>query len=141
MSDIQAIMNALSGAMEGTRQEHMVTTKRLLEMLEVCPPENTVRFDDGSYPGNFGSYRGYYSDLSIEPSASAQDNLRTVALFSAALADTIGQTYDGYKGGDFTMHEMTPLWVSSYGDNSGIAITHISNNDGVTTIHTRQTKD
>lgn len=57
------------------------------------------------------SYRGYYSDLYFE----RHDGTRLVAELLAECKDAMGQVFTGYKGGDFLMGALTPLWVASYG--------------------------
>jgi len=87
-------------------------------------PDLPVRVDFGSGPvgvGDIGSYRGYYSDLAIEPGGDLSSHD-----LSKWLTAAVGQTFVGYKGGDFTMSRMTPVWVSSYGDASGLAVTGIT---------------
>jgi hypothetical protein len=60
------------------------------------------------------SYRGYYRDLAFEPA-------RNVPL-SAMLSDArgaLGATYQGWKGGDFTMHRYTDCWLAYEGHGAG----------------------
>src|SRR5690606_4249490 len=56
------------------------------------------------------SYRGYYEELAFEP---AQD--MTVAQMLAAARRALGNTYEGYKGGHFTMGAGTPCWLATWG--------------------------
>ena len=34
----------------------------------------------------------------------------------------MGQVFIGYKGGDFVMGALTPMWISDYGTSSGTKI-------------------
>lgn len=56
------------------------------------------------------SYRGYYEDLAFEPTANS-----TVAAMLAAAREALGTTYQGYKGGDYKMHDYTDVWLAYYG--------------------------
>jgi hypothetical protein len=40
----------------------------------------------------------------------------TVSEFVKALNLAVGEEFEGYKGGQYTMHEDTDIWVSEYGD-------------------------
>lgn len=111
MNDIQRIFDAISNAAAGERSRYHVTLGKMIELLSAADPELPVRFEDGTAPGFEHSYRGYYSDLAFERvdgTVLAKDFLR-------ACQNAIGCTFEGYKGGDFTMTERTPLWASSYG--------------------------
>ena len=41
------------------------------------------------------------------------------------LKEAVGKVYTGYKGGDYTMTEDTPLWVANYGETGSTAITGV----------------
>jgi hypothetical protein len=71
---------------------------------------------------DLGSYRGYYDDIAIEPGGLAELTAQETANM---LHDAIGRVYEGYKGGDFRMDTDTPVWVSHYGDTSGIGVTGV----------------
>jgi hypothetical protein len=77
------------------------------------------------------SYRGYYSDLALEPVRGAT-NVRAIR---QALESAIGETYQGYKGGDYTMGPTTPLWVANYGT-TGAMVTGVIERDGTVILTT-----
>lgn len=56
------------------------------------------------------SYRGYYDDLAFEPASNV-----TVAAMLADAQSALGATYEGYKGGEFTMNQHTDCWLAFYG--------------------------
>lgn len=56
------------------------------------------------------SYRGYYSDLAFELS-----DPRPVAELLAECRAAMGAVFEGYKGGDYAMSALTPVWVADYG--------------------------
>lgn len=60
----------------------------------------------------FCSYRGYYSELCVAPSVGRK---MTACEFYNVLANQIGQTYEGYKGGEYEMAEDTELYLATYG--------------------------
>lgn len=60
----------------------------------------------------FCSYRGYYSELCVAPSVGRE---MSACEFSNVLADQIGKTYEGYKGGEYMMTEDTELYLAKYG--------------------------
>ena len=57
------------------------------------------------------SYRGYYSDLAFEK----DDGLRSVKELLDSCKSCMGQVFEGYKGGDFVMGALTPVWIAEYG--------------------------
>lgn len=69
-------------------------------------------------PLNLISWRGVYAHLSFEPC----DREVTLDECLAECRATNGRTLEGYKGGDFTMTDGTPVWVSGYGESHHWAI-------------------
>ena len=57
------------------------------------------------------SYRGYYEDLAFEPAENV-----TVGEMLKCAKEALGQTFSGYKGGDYTMKKYTTVWLANYGD-------------------------
>lgn len=57
------------------------------------------------------SYRGYYDQLAFEPAA----NISIRAMLAAARS-AVGATYEGWKGGDYTMTANTDCWLANEGD-------------------------
>lgn len=57
------------------------------------------------------SYRGYYDELAFEPA----ENI-TVGEMLKAAEGALGQTFTGYKGGEYTMGEYTEIHLANYGD-------------------------
>lgn len=56
------------------------------------------------------SYRGYYDQLAFEPA----ENVRLGLMLDLAQR-ALGQTYEGYKGGSYTMDGETECWLANYG--------------------------
>lgn len=117
--DLQDLVDAMNKSGEMERSNYHLTLGDLVQALEAAEADAIVRYDFGNaYPSAPESYRGYYSDLSFPPS----DSPITVSALLHEAKDAIGSTFEGYKGGDFTMHEDTPLWASPYGSSNGRAI-------------------
>jgi hypothetical protein len=49
---------------------------------------------------------------------------------------TDGMTFEGYKGGSYTMHRGTPLWVANYGLTGGTMVVGLRECDYMTVIAT-----
>lgn len=71
----------------------------------------------GLSPYSPHSYRGYYDDLSFGLSS---DNVEDVCGFMNNLSGAVGETFEGWKGGEYTMGWDTLLWFSGEGDCSGV---------------------
>lgn len=78
----------------------------LIEFLEERDPGTPVPlgFD------NPHSYRGYYDELAFEPKENT-----TIGDMLACAKQAVGSTYGGYKGGEFTMDEYSPVWLAKRG--------------------------
>ncbi|CAL9667746.1 hypothetical protein SUDANB145_07248 (plasmid) [Streptomyces sp. enrichment culture] len=85
----------------------------LITRLEAAHPNQTV--PHGFH--NPHSYRGDYMDLAFEPAHNI-----TVAAMLEAARSALGTTYQGYKGGQFTMDANSWCWLSEEGDASGETI-------------------
>ena len=57
------------------------------------------------------SYRGYYEQLAFEPATNV-----TVREMLDAARSALGETYQGWKGGDFMMQSHTYCWLANEGD-------------------------
>lgn len=73
-------------------------------------------------PTGLDSWRGVYAELAL--SFSFGDEM-TLPDFLALTEAAVGKTYEGYKGGDFTMTSETPVWVANYGNAGSTAITGV----------------
>jgi len=92
-----------------------MTLGEIVITLKQIDAEKPIRFQNGSYPGEYHSYRGYYEFISI----ATQAEKVTVGEFLSATQSAIGETYVGWKGGNFTMTKNTPVWISRIGRASG----------------------
>ena len=82
----------------------------LICLLEDLPQNKVVKFGFG-HPH---SYRGYYEDLSFSPEMNV-----TIGSMLEHAKSALGQTFTGYKGGEFLMGEYTECWISCYGSSGG----------------------
>lgn len=96
----------------------MSTLHDLISWLSKLPPEMPVRFNNGKYPGTFGSWRGDYSHLSLSQDGKAPPSAQ--ALYEAAHA-CVGEEFEGYKGGKYRMEGSTELHADDYGECSDTA--------------------
>ena len=58
------------------------------------------------------SYRGYYDHVAMEPAVGGISG----ALLHERLARLIGTTMQGYKGGDYLVHEGCQVFLAYYGE-------------------------
>lgn len=80
---------------------------QLISALSLHPNQNAVvpmGFD------NPHSYRGFYEDVAFEPAMNV-----TIGAMLTAAQEALGSTYQGYKGGDFTMTWDTSCWLAHEG--------------------------
>jgi hypothetical protein len=79
----------------------------LIEFLQARDPVKEVKLGFGRPH----SYRGHYEELAFEPARNT-----TVGAMLKAAQSANGRTFEGYKGGDFTMGDYTECWLSHYGE-------------------------
>lgn len=83
-----------------------MTLGDLIKQLERADPAKVVPLGFG----NPHSYRGYYEQLAFEPKAGV-----TVGQMLADAKEALHTTYQGWKGGDYTMNEYTTVWLAEPG--------------------------
>lgn len=103
---IQAYVDAMNAKWADERSQTQLTLGAAIDLLENVDPDTLV-----AGLGAPHSYRGYYTDLAFEPESNRQPASEALA----TLRSCMGKTFTGYKGGDFVMHENTPLWEANYG--------------------------
>jgi hypothetical protein len=132
--DLRALINTINKVGKDTRSGYHLTLGALRDVLVEAPSEWLVEFDDGTPVGTPHSYRGYYSDLAFKDASIP----RKVAEVYPGVLGAIGREFTGYKGGEYRMHEKTPLWRSEYGSASGIAVVRALAMDGKIVLVTQQ---
>lgn len=103
---VQAFFDELSAQWKRQRQETQMTLGELIAALEAMPAGAEVANLREAH-----SYRGYYSDLAFERDLGTRPASKLLSECKAAL----GNTFCGYKGGDYVMDAETPVWVAYYG--------------------------
>lgn len=71
-------------------------------------------------PNSIDSWRGIYRELALN--FSFEDDRMELPAFIEMLQGADGETFTGYKGGDFTMSRHTPVWVANYGNSGNTAV-------------------
>lgn len=130
---MQDFFDAISESARLERGKYQMTLGNAIKLLASFDQESEIIFDYGQYPGSAYSYRGYYSDLSIEPSHEK----KIIKDFFDTLKESVGKTFIGYKGGEFIMKDDTPLWTAEYGT-TGKAIMDFIDIDGKVIIKTKE---
>lgn len=90
-----------------------MTLAEIITALEAEDPRKVL-------PQGFNSphsYRGYYDELAFEPARNV-----TVADMLKDARSALGNTYQGYKGGDYVMSDDTDCWLAHYGTAAGESI-------------------
>ena len=106
MNNMQALIDGLSAQGQRERAESQMTLGGMIETLEAMPEEEEIEGINAPH-----SYRGYYDDLAFE----CTGNKAKAADVLAMCREAMGQVFEGYKGGDYVMGALTPLWIASYG--------------------------
>jgi len=106
MIDMQAYLDGMSAQWQRERAATQLTLGKLIATLEAMPPDAEVAGLVSAH-----SYRGYYSDLAFKLDSKRRPAADLLKECRAAM----GQVFEGYKGGDFVMGALTPLWVANYG--------------------------
>jgi len=125
---MQRLVDAIGESARSTRSEYHLTLGELIKDLRYHRQEknalvfvdmpNGQRISIADEDNSLHSYRGYYSDLAMTP---APEPITIPALLARCEA-ALGATLEGYKGGDFTMAEDTPLWIASYSYSTQVAV-------------------
>lgn len=132
-------MDTLSEISANERKQYLLKLGDLIAFLEEWPNKDDpvwVKDVAGNVSGiepSFDSYRGYYEDLALNPgdsSVSVKNLLREARW-------CVGKTFHGYKGGNFTMNEYTPLWIADYGNTGPAALFIEADDDGRIFIRTK----
>lgn len=84
----------------------------LIDALSAFPTGTPIEFDTGRPVGHLASWRGSYDELTLTPGTVPQ----TVGVVLADAVAALDRTFQGYKGGDYTMYGGTPVWGDDYGD-------------------------
>ena len=101
-----------------------LTLGELVDHLEAIPAEyrSVPVFMHGFVtvtPTTLDSWRGAYKDLALGYKVCSEHGYMEEALKVQALLDdaksAIGTTFEGYKGGEYTMTRQTPVFINNWG--------------------------
>jgi hypothetical protein len=106
MHPMQAYVDGINQQMQRARAETQMTLGKLISALRAMPPDTQVA--NLCHPH---SYRGYYCDLAFV----LGNRTRRAAELLAECEAAMGEVFTGYKGGEFVMGTLTPVWVASCG--------------------------
>lgn len=83
------------------------------------------------FPIKFSSWRGSYDELALTFTSRDDSNKEPhkVTEFLELCKQTIGKTFEGWKGGEFTMSKITPVWVANAGNSGNTALIDVVDND------------
>ena len=97
-----------------------LTIAQVIDRLMACDQNKPVYATDwdrktGLMPlGGIDSYRGIYAELAIEP-CHGGDPMLVQDLFEFLQQAVEGYTFQGWKGGEYTVGPDTPVWISESG--------------------------
>jgi len=123
--DIQAAVKRMRQA--DLKEFNILNLGQIIEKLKEQDQKETIMFDFGGYVPDMelDSYRGSYDELCVGYKKQEWNKDQTVGDFLKACEKAVGNTYTGYKGGDFTMDEDTPVWVAQYSEATSTGIVDI----------------
>lgn len=134
------INNALKSSRQDTlAKSDQLTLGELILKLEPIVAKQEERISEGKdeahvyydfcnlFPTEIDSWRGSYSELALNFVDSDNDGAKTMTVggLLTMLKSTIGKTFEGYKGGEFTMNKHTPIWVANYGNSGNTAVVDV----------------
>ena len=145
--DLQAMLDRAVASQRASTMSNspQLTLGQFLEKLESItddPKDSlSVEFDFGTaVPTDFGSWRGAYNEVALGYRLTGYDTgdqkwpYVLLKDFVPTVRKAIGSSYTGWKGGDYTMTEDTPVWVSNDGNASSTGIVGVDVGSVVTLL-------
>jgi len=86
---------------------------------------------------SWGSYRGYYECIALDPTHHPLRSAITVEDLIKSLRAAVGTKMHGYKGGEYPIEWSTRLYVSPYGEASGLMVVGVSEVNSYVLIETQ----
>ena len=123
-----ARQNRLNESDQLTLGEMILKLEPIVEKQSERDEEAKIQFDfEYFFPTDINSWRGSYDELAlnIKNYEYGKKGPMTVSDFLKLLKDTVGKTFQGYKGGYFKMSKNTPVWVANYGNSGNTAVIDI----------------
>lgn len=137
------IKSVLTNAVTAARKERFdksdqLTLGEIISKCEVIKAKGYKLYDNSEprvyfdfahlRPTSLGSWRGSYGELALGY-ADHDKEPPVLSEFIEMLKRADGDTFHGYKGGEFTMSRHTPVWVANYGDSNETAIIDVLDKD------------
>lgn len=134
--DLQKIMDdavaagrkkTLAKSTQLTLGEMVLKMEAIVKECEAEKIDSHVHYDFGHlFPTTINSWRGSYCELALDYDSYDGGGIQMSAkAFHELLKETVGKTFEGYKGGGFTMSRQTPVWVANYGNSGETAVVDI----------------
>lgn len=108
----------------GQMSDRQMTLGELIKTLKRKDQDKYITFDFVHFrpAGGVHSYRGYYEDLAIGYESGRDTKVAEVVKW---LEEAEGKSFYGYKGGEYTMHSDTAVWVANSNESGGTAIVDV----------------
>lgn len=113
----------------------------LIDTLEALPPTYDVKFDDGTIPHKFHSWRGVYAELTLSRNVYGEPERMSVRRLLGLAKKADGGTFTGYKGGEYQMSRHTPVWADKYGEYQRRGLMGARVQDGTVILQTADLRD
>lgn len=94
-----------------------MTLGEWIDTLTMLHHDAEVVMDCGTVPVGLASWRGVYAELTLDSRTDAE--AITVKELLRDATEAVGTTFQGYKGGAFTMDRSTPVWADEWGEYRG----------------------
>lgn len=130
--DIQRMFDSICAATREARKPYHLSLGALHDLCARYPEANVI-VDGERGLGSEGSYRGYYEDISFQPTETPTPASGVLNACKRGLSNT----YHGYKGGEYRYDRNTPTWLAFHGS-CGPAIVSGEYRDGAIHLATRQ---
>lgn len=130
MDMLQDLINKTLEVEQLKRERDNYNLGDLIEDLSKYPENACVEIKPFNlYPTGFCSYRGYYSDLSIDYTLDEYSGLSCGQLLEKA-KECVGKVFEGYKGGDFKMTKHSVIWLANYSTTTDAILTGVKDRFG-----------
>lgn len=123
MNGFQATIDGINAQWQKERTDTQMTLGDLIKTLSGL--DSLALIDEITNPH---SYRGYYCDLAFERGTGRMRAADALKMCNSCM----GKVFEGYKGGDFVMGELTPVWIT-YEGNIGVRIMGIKSDGTILT--------
>lgn len=111
------------------KHDQQLTLGQFIDRLKELKQDSSICFEFCCLtPTTLESYRGYYEDLALGFEEEGWGS-PSVGELLAICEEAVGETMQGYKGGDYLMDRDTALWVANSGIAGSTAIVGILGDD------------